>query len=223
MSWASTFARFHAGRIPLVGPLVVRVTDWSKPRPGRGPMFDQRVLERLSVAHPMLPTVTYAPIGVLLLFQAVRSGMGANAVVVCYILGMVAWSFFEYGVHRLAFHHEPATSVQVAGAYLVHGVHHAYPDDSRRWVMPLAVTAPIATALFFAFRLVLGRCAPATYAGFISGYLTYDLLHYFIHRGRLPTRLGRYLRQYHLAHHYKMADRNFGVTSPLWDVVFRTK
>ena len=29
---------------------------------------------------------------------------------------------------------------------------------------------------------------PPAFAGFVHGYLAYDLLHYFIHRGRLPTR-----------------------------------
>ena len=38
---------------------------------------------------------------------------------------------------------------------------------------------------------------------------------------RVPTRVGRYLRQYHLVHHYKTPDRHFGVSSPLWDFVFR--
>ena len=101
----------------------------------------------------------------------------------------------------------------------MHGVHHAYPDDSRRWVMPLGVTVPIAIVLY----LLAGRLAPAAFGGFLHGYLTYDLLHYFIHRGRLPTPLGRFLRQYHMTHHYATPDRHFGVSSPFWDVVFRTR
>jgi sterol desaturase/sphingolipid hydroxylase (fatty acid hydroxylase superfamily) len=105
----------------------------------------------------------------------------------------------------------------------VHGVHHAYPDDSRRWVMPLIVTLPISTLIFFGFRFVLGPLGEPVFGGFIHGYLTYDMLHYFIHRGRMPTRLGRFLRQYHLAHHYASPERHFGVSSPLWDHVFRTR
>ena len=117
----------------------------------------------------------------------------------------------------------PTSEAQVAYGYLVHGVHHAYPDDSRRWVMPLAVTLPISLLLFMAFRLALGRFSDPAFGGFLHGYLTYDLLHYFIHRGRMPTRLGRYLRQCHLTHHYAAPDRHFGVSSPLWDLVFRTR
>jgi sterol desaturase/sphingolipid hydroxylase (fatty acid hydroxylase superfamily) len=90
-------------------------------------------------------------------------------------------------------------------------------------VIPIIVSFPILTVLFLLFRLAFGQIGVPMFGGFVHGYLTYDLLHYFIHRGRMPTRLGRYLRQYHLAHHYASPDRHFGVSSPLWDVVFRTR
>jgi sterol desaturase/sphingolipid hydroxylase (fatty acid hydroxylase superfamily) len=32
----------------------------------------------------------------------------------------------------------------------------------------------------------------------------------------------RYLRRYHLLHHYKTPDLRFGVTSPLFDLLFGT-
>jgi sterol desaturase/sphingolipid hydroxylase (fatty acid hydroxylase superfamily) len=35
-------------------------------------------------------------------------------------------------------------------------------------------------------------------------------------------RLLRYLRRYHLLHHYKTPDLRFGVTSPLFDLLFGT-
>ncbi len=105
----------------------------------------------------------------------------------------------------------------------MHGVHHAYPDDSRRWLIPPIVSIPLASLLFVLFRLVFGPIGVPIFGGFLHGYLTYDLLHYFIHRGKMPGRLGRYLRQYHLTHHYASPDRHFGVSSPLWDVVFRTR
>jgi dihydroceramide fatty acyl 2-hydroxylase len=224
MSWATTFARFRPGSIPLVGPVVVRVADWSNPRPGRAPMFDHPpLLERLSVAHPAFPFAVYAPLGVALTWRAWHAGFSALAVAVAYLAGLFVWSLLEYVAHRGSFHHVPETEGQVAYGYLVHGVHHAYPDDSRRWVMPLVVTIPISALLFLVFRFALGPVGEPVFGGFIHGYLTYDLLHYFIHRGHMPTRLGRFLRQYHLAHHYAVPDRHFGVSSPLWDLVFRTR
>jgi sterol desaturase/sphingolipid hydroxylase (fatty acid hydroxylase superfamily) len=220
-SWMTTFARFPPGPTPL-GPVEVQVADWSQPRPGEAPMFHHALLERLTMAHPALPFALYAPLGGWMVWRGDTS-MPLLSVVMAYAGGLLIWSLLEYVAHRGSFHHVPNTSGQVAYGYLVHGVHHAYPDDSRRWVMPLVVTIPIAALIFLLFRLVLGTIAFPVFGGFIHGYLTYDLLHYFIHRGRIPTRLGRYLRQYHLAHHYKVPDQHYGVSSPLWDIVFRTR
>jgi len=223
MSWMTTFARFPPGEIPLVGRLKVRVADWSKPQPGRAPMFKNPILERLSVAHPAFPFGIYAPFGLFLLWHAWSVGYSVLEIVLIYLAGLLIWSLLEYAAHRGSFHHVPTTEGQVAYGYLVHGVHHAYPDDSTRWVMPLVVTLPILTGIFLVTRTLLGPVGGPAFAGFLHGYLTYDLLHYFIHRGRMPTRLGRYLRQYHMAHHYAKPERHFGVSSPLWDVVFRTR
>jgi len=199
------------------------VADWSKPQAGSAPMFDNGALERLTVAHPIAPFGVYAPLGLWLVWRGWEAGMGASALAASYLGGLLAWTLLEYVMHRTSFHHVPQTEGQVAYGYLVHGVHHAYPDDSRRWVLPLVVSAPIAILIYVVTRLLLGGAGDPIFGGFIHGYLTYDLLHYFIHRGRMPTRLGRFLRQYHLTHHYSSPDRHFGVSSPLWDVVFRTR
>ena len=223
MSWLSTFTRFRPGRTPLVGPVALLVADWSRPQRGSAPMFDSPLLERLSVVHPSFPTAVYLPVGLFLLWRSASGSAGLFGSVLLYGGGLVVWSLLEYGAHRGSFHHEPQNEGQVAFGYLVHGVHHAFPDDSRRWMMPLAVTIPLSALFYLLFRVVLGGFADGVFAGFIHGYLTYDLLHYFIHRGRMPGRVGRFLRQYHMAHHYTKPDRNFGVSSPLWDLVFRTR
>jgi dihydroceramide fatty acyl 2-hydroxylase len=224
VSWLSTFSRFRPGRVPLVGSIGLLVADWSRPQRGRAAMFDSSLLERLSVVHPLMPTAVYLPVGGYLLWRSAAGPVGpAASVLLLYPAGLLIWSLLEYVTHRGTFHHEPHSDRQLAVAYLVHGVHHAYPDDSRRWMLPLVVTIPLSTILFLLFALVFGRYGDGTFAGFIHGYLAYDLLHYFIHRGRLPGRVGRFLRQHHMAHHYSKPERNFGVSSPLWDLIFRTR
>jgi hypothetical protein len=222
-TWAGTFSRFSPGRIPLVGSIVVRVADWSRPQRGEAPMLEPSWLERFSLAHPAVPFAIYAPAGLWFAWRAWAAPSPLSRVIGWYAAGLLVWSLFEYLAHRASFHHAPTSPLQVALGYVMHGVHHAYPDDPRRWVMPVGVTLPIAAVLYGLFTLSFGRYAPALFGGFLHGYLTYDLLHYFIHRGRLPGRLGRYLRQYHLAHHFAAPGRHFGVSSPLWDVVFRTR
>ncbi len=219
--WFTTFTRFPPENIPVIGPIAIRVADWAKPRPGHAPLLDPALLDRLSYAHPAILTAVYIPVSAWFLWQG--WSLGPWATVAGYVVGLLLWSLIEYVMHRVSFHHAPTSRLQVALAYLLHGVHHAYPDDSRRWVMPLTVTLPIALLLVVLFDLVLGAFSAPVFAGFIHGYLTYDLVHYFIHSGQMPTRLGRYLRQYHLTHHYAAPDRHFGVSSPLWDVVFRTR
>jgi sterol desaturase/sphingolipid hydroxylase (fatty acid hydroxylase superfamily) len=223
VSWLSTFKRFQPGRIPIAGPVALLVADWSRPQRGEAPMFDSQALERLSVVRPAYPTIVFLPAGAYFVWATAVGPLGTAAASLLYAAGLLVWSLVEYVVHRGSFHHEPHSTRQLAFVYLVHGVHHAYPDDSRRWMIPLGASIPLAAGFFLLFRVALGQYGAALFAGFIHGYLAYDLLHYFIHRGRLPGRIGRLLRQHHMAHHYAKPDRNFGVSSPLWDVVFRTR
>jgi sterol desaturase/sphingolipid hydroxylase (fatty acid hydroxylase superfamily) len=222
VSWLSTFKRFQPGPVPLPGRVALLVNDWSQPQRGQGAMFDSRFLERMAVAYPGLPIAIYVPLGMFLVWRA-TADLGAWATAALYLGGLFIWSFAEYWVHRGSFHHEPDTRAQLAFVYLVHGVHHTYPDDSRRWMMPLSVSLPILGLLYLIARAVPGGFGPPLFAGFMHGYLTYDLVHYYVHRGRVPGRIGRYLRKYHMIHHYAKPDRHFGVSSPLWDLVFRTR
>ena len=38
----------------------------------------------------------------------------------------------------------------------------------------------------------------------------------------MQSGLGRFLREYHLRHHFRDDDLGYGVSSPLWDYVFGT-
>src|ERR1700733_8202938 len=98
MSWATTFARFRPGSMPLVGPAVLRVADWSKPGQGSAPMFGHPpLLERLSGAHPAFPFALYAPLGVALAWHAWHTGLSGLAVSAAYLGGLFVWSLLEYG------------------------------------------------------------------------------------------------------------------------------
>jgi sterol desaturase/sphingolipid hydroxylase (fatty acid hydroxylase superfamily) len=220
--WSTTFERFPTGKTPIVGAITVSVYDWTRPQPGESRMFEQDTLERLACGHPRVPLLLYTPFGLALVALALARGMSWPTAVAAYAGGVLAWSAFEYAMHRFSFHHTPKTPGQVAFVYLTHGVHHAYPDDSRRWVMPMIVTMPVGLALLGVVWLAAGDYALPGFAGFTHGYLAYDTLHYLIHRGPLPTAVGRFLRRHHLQHHYATPHARFGVSSPVWDVLLRT-
>ena len=48
------------------------------------------------------------------------------------------------------------------------------------------------------------------------------MLHYYVHHFAPKNRLGKYLRKYHLAHHFKHEPLRYGVSTPIWDYVFGT-
>ena len=107
-------------------------------------------------------------------------------------------------------------------AYMIHGVHHAFPEDDRRWLVPPLISIAISAGIY----VVLHRIFPVTiapgFAGGLLGYLLYDLSHYAMHRGPSRFELFNQLRRRHLQPHYATPERWFGVSTPLWDYVFRT-
>ena len=59
-------------------------------------------------------------------------------------------------------------------------------------------------------------------AGFLGGYLAYDMIHYAVHHHVPRSRLGKKLRELHMRHHFQDDERGFGVSAPYWDRVFGT-
>lgn len=185
-------------------------------------MFEQEWLERLSCVNPAWLPFVFAPPAAWLVWNSVGQGLSVFVIGLLVLGGFVSWTLTEYVVHRFVFHFQPHGQASLAIAYLLHGVHHAFPDDDRRWVIPLTVSIPVAVGLGALSRLILGPLYGPFFAGFMAGYLCYDLTHWAAHRGGTKSRVGRFLRAYHLQHHYARPDRHFGISSPLWDHLFRT-
>ena len=185
-------------------------------------MFDQGFLEWFTWVHPIVVPAVYVPAAVWTFWLGLSAGVSVAAACLCVALGILSWTLMEYLIHRFSFHFAPRGRAGVILAYLIHGVHHAYPEDHRRWITPPSVSFPIAVILYVAFSYVLGRFIGPFASGVALGYLAYDLLHYVIHAGSMTSRVGRFLRSYHMQHHYATPERRFGVSSPFWDYVFRT-
>jgi sterol desaturase/sphingolipid hydroxylase (fatty acid hydroxylase superfamily) len=187
-------------------------------------MFDNRALELASRVHPAVPPLLYLPVVAICLVLAVGpEGLAVPSVAGVLALGLVAWTLAEYLLHRFVFHFEPDTRWGRRLHFIIHGVHHDYPHDPMRLVMPPSVSVPLAVLVFLGFRLLLGPAwSLPFFAGFLIGYLIYDMTHYHIHHHRSENKLSLALRRYHYRHHFQQADRGFGVTSSVWDRVFRT-
>lgn len=103
------------------------------------------------------------------------------------------------------------------------------PFDQRRLVFPPAPAAVFAVVLYqilllinFLFNGLL--CNDKIFmAGALSGYLCYDMIHYYIHFGSPRNSYFYHLKRYHYNHHFANQDQGFGISSPFWDLVFGTK
>ena len=186
-------------------------------------MFKSDILEFFSHVHPLIPAIIYLPVIGAMLYETLEKGISIRYAVTLLLGGLVVWSFTEYILHRFIFHFVPRSGWGKQIHFMFHGVHHDYPNDSTRLVMPPIVSIPLSTLFYFLFRDVLGPAyLPPFFAGFILGYLAYDLSHYAFHHFSLHGRISLYLKQQHMRHHYMDPDGNYGVSSPLWDFVFGT-
>jgi sterol desaturase/sphingolipid hydroxylase (fatty acid hydroxylase superfamily) len=183
-------------------------------------LFKNPILEALSHVHPMMPFVVYIPIVSMLI--AMSWEMAIIPMIAVFFIGMVVWTLFEYVLHRFVFHYEPKTGWGKRFHYLSHGIHHDYPKDSTRLVMPLGISLPLAGLLYLPFYLFADAWGNMFFAGFLLGYMLYDGMHYAVHHIQFTGRIGRYMQAYHLKHHFQDDHKSFGVSSPLWDKVFAT-
>ncbi len=187
-------------------------------------MFESDFLEFFSHVHPITPLVIYLPVlaGLIYLALAIRA-TPLLAVGALFLAGILLWSFVEYTMHRWVFHYEPRSNLGKKLHFMLHGVHHDYPNDASRLVMPPSVSIPLAFVFYALFSCAFGSYTPAAFSGFLAGYLFYDGLHYATHHFAMKRGLLLWLKRYHMRHHYQDEESGFGVTSPLWDHVFGTR
>jgi dihydroceramide fatty acyl 2-hydroxylase len=187
------------------------------------PMFDRRLLDYFSRIHPIIPALIYVPVVVAMIWLGAAQGLAAWTLILLFCAGLFLWTLTEYWLHRLLFHWEPKIRGGDRFHFIIHGVHHDHPNDAMRLVMPPAASIPLALAFFGLYVLVFGTPhAYPIFAGLIAGYLTYDYTHYHVHHHTPRTTFGKKLREQHMRHHFQDHRYGFGVSSPLWDVVFRT-
>ncbi len=152
---------------------------------------------------------------------AIRMVFVSGQMLFAFPIGLILFSLVEYAIHRWIFHY---FEISNPGLYdRLHGAHHRKPYDMKRQSVPLIysfiVAVPvIALSLFGAFEAGIAT-------GFIAGYIGFEVLHAIAHarwakRSRVP--FVRMLVQHHATHHYKDSKTAYGLSIPLWDLVFRS-
>lgn len=219
--------RLDQALVPQVGALGGAYETWVhrsiKPQ-GSLRMFRSDFLERLSHIRWWVIPLVWVPI-VLGLWAAslMWQQVPAPHVALAAVGGLCAWTLLEYALHRFVFHHRFRSAFGRRLHFVMHGIHHLDPWDPTRLVFPPLAGVLVAAPIFGAIWLVvpLGT-ALAAMGGVLSGYLVYDMTHFHVHHRKCRTRWGKFLKAWHLEHHHKRPQALYGVSSPLWDLVFRT-
>lgn len=122
-------------------------------------------------------------------------------------IGFLAWTFFEYIVHRSLFHRVKAFNHD-------HNRHHDEPESYigvGSWI-----TLPL-------FLLLWALAGDAVTIGFAVGYYIYIFVHDQFHHARLQPGDWLYSIFHHHALHHRNGKTNFGVSVIWWDIIFRTR
>ncbi len=187
-------------------------------------MFKSDFFEALSKVHFTVPLYIYVPVIIFFLYKSIGQFHLSFINIVVYILfGAFIWTITEYTLHRFIFHFPAKSEFGKKIHFIFHGVHHDYPSDSKRLVMPPSVSIPLALLFYYLFNAILGEILVAPFfIGFIFGYLVYDLSHYAIHHYNMHSKLLLAIKNHHMRHHFQDSEKGFGVSSPLWDKIIGT-
>lgn len=142
------------------------------------------------------------------------------AIVVAAVCGVVTWTWIEYVLHRWGGHDRRFRRTAFGRE---HSRHHAEGDYfAPTWKKAIAAAAVTAVLCPLAIMAVGVGPGAAYVAALIGFYGVYEWLHRRDHTHAGFGPYGRWLRRHHFRHHLVDARTNFGVTSPVWDVVFGT-
>lgn len=137
----------------------------------------------------------------------------ARAIPAAFTGGVLLWSLIEYLMHRFAFH-----------GFAPHWEHHAEPLDAKYILAPFPLSLAFSAGLWAIFWLATRSTSlpGLVLCGVWAGYLAYEGVHLRIHSSAPGGVLLRGLRRRHYYHHFADDRYCYGVTSPLWDFVFRS-
>lgn len=185
-------------------------------------LFKNKFLELLTKTHPVVIDGMYVVFSYFSISHFYNTYHPSVWLVVgLFLAGFFSWSLAEYLMHRFLYHKIEDATYDTGFQYIFHGIHHEYPNDKTRLVLPVIPSLLIASIFFGIFYLAMGKFAFAFSPGFVVGYCAYMTVHYTIHKVPSPKRFN-FLWRFHSIHHYQQHDRAFGVTSPIWDMVFGT-
>jgi len=189
-------------------------------------IFDTPFLELFTKTPWYAIPLIWIPVVFYLCYSAkVEDGINYPQLLACFAIGLFLWTLVEYFLHRFVFHIDnylPDNRYALLLHYTLHGIHHAFPMDANRLVFPPLLAIPLMILFHTLYRGMFNDFGTAVFAGTMMGYISYDMMHFFLHHTTSACKYFKFLKKYHILHHYKSSDLGFGVSQHLWDKVFDT-
>lgn len=139
----------------------------------------------------------------------------------CILIGILAWTFIEYVFHRWLGHDRRFTKKNGFGRE--HVLHHADGNHFAPVWKKLVFVAGLAGLMLPLAVLALGLGQGLVLGTTVLGaYVVYEQIHRRMHVTSGRGRYARMLRRHHFFHHFHDPKTNFGVSSPLWDMLLGT-
>jgi len=156
------------------------------------------------------------PLGIVLIYAGFRlDDFNPLTIFLTIATGLLLFSFFEYFIHRWLFH--GSIKIMAEG----HLAHHLNPMGYDS--LPFFLPALVLVMLTGIFSLLMPMNLAFLLTGTIAiGYVTYGLSHFSIHHVSFHRPWAKHWSAHHLIHH-RHPDANFGVTTPVWDVLLSTR
>lgn len=134
--------------------------------------------------------------------------------------GVATWALAEHLIHDNLGHRYAKNRNFFAVEHVRHHATTSYFAPTRKKALAAAATAAVMTPIACA---AAGRGKGLAFtAGFVTMYVSYEVMHRFAHTRAPKSRYGRWLRKHHFHHHFHDPSSNHGVTSPLFDHLFGT-
>ncbi|MEA2720872.1 MAG: hypothetical protein QOJ39_2736 [Candidatus Eremiobacteraeota bacterium] len=162
----------------------------------------------------------------LIVLFAMHALAFAPASLIAVAIGALVFFVSEYTTHRFMLHAAPQKNAFLLKLqHRLHYDHHVNPAELGLLFLPVWFVIPVA-ALTLAIYLAVTRdwsTSTALLLGSVLGLLWYEWVHYVAHIPFVPkTPFGRWIKKYHLWHHFKNERMWFGVTNPSMDFIGRS-
>lgn len=186
-------------------------------------LFEHAILNKLARTNSLFAIRLYIVISIgVLIYGIIEFHSGVIQELFFLLLGLLIFTFIEYIFHRAIYHSGKDYLDEKNWQYKIHGVHHLHPKEKDLLAMPVPLAIFISSVLFILFSILFKNLVYFIFPGFLLGYSLYLFIHYKIHTSRPPKNVFKYLWKHHHIHHHLHDNKAFGLSSPLWDIIFGT-